>query len=156
MPKGDEDLTPLLGTVADAMETKVVSLRPEQSLQEAAFDLERAEVSGAPVVDGGRVVGMVSLSALFTAAGVEFEKAATSGPWHRYEHALAKSSRSVGDVMTTTVVVLAPDTPITEAAAIMRERGVNRIPIVDADGGLVGIVARDDIVAAVAGAGSSG
>lgn len=48
------------------------------------------------------------------------------------------------------VLTLPLGTPLAEAAAVMRERRVNRIPIVDPDGVVVAILARDDIVEAVA------
>jgi CBS domain-containing protein len=104
------------------------------------------------VRDGERIVGMVNLSDLFRSAGVSPADAATSGPWHRYEHMMSTSKvgRTVADAMTTDVVMLPPDALIAEAAAVMRHHGVNRIPVVDADGVLLGIVARDDVIAAVA------
>ena len=143
-------LVRLLGTAADVMQPRVVVLRPDQLLVDAARELERGGVSGAPVVDGGRVVGMVNLRNLFEAAGVAFERPSTTGPWHRYEHLLAHVDRTVADVMNTRIATVGPGTLLAEVARVMRARGVDRVPVVDDAGRLVGIVARDDLVEAVA------
>jgi CBS domain-containing protein len=139
-----------LGTVGSVMERGVVTLRLDQPLGEAARVLERSGVSGAPVKDGDRVVGMVSLADLFRAAGIRPEDAATSGPWHRHEHVMSTPGRTVADAMSVRVVTVPPEAPLAYAAALMRLRGVNRIPVVTRLGELVGIVARDDIIEAVA------
>ena len=140
----------LLDRVESIMERDVVVLSPDESLGDAARALERAEISGAPVVAGSRLVGMVSLADLFRGAGIRPEDAATSGPWHRHEHAMAQSGRTVAQVMNTKVVTLPPEASITRAAAAMSTQGVNRIPVLDRDGAVIGIVARDDIIDAVA------
>jgi len=84
-----------LGLVRDSMTKSVVTLRPEQSLDDAALELERAKVAGGPVVENGVVVGVVTLRDLFKAADVPLHAAATSGPWLRFEHVLARSGRAV-------------------------------------------------------------
>jgi CBS domain-containing protein len=144
-----EDVEALLGTVDDVMQRAVVVLRPDHPIGEAARELERRGVSGAPVVEGRRPVGIVTLRDLFESAGVP-EPVATSGPWRRYERHLDASHKSVAEAMTRTVVTLPLGAPIPTAARLMRERKINRIPIVDPEGHVRGIVARDDIVEAVA------
>ncbi len=124
-----------LGPVESIMEPNVVTLRPDHPLEDAIRRLEQAGVSGAPVVEDGLVVGMVSLAELFEEAGVAVRLTLTTGPWLRYEHKAAKSKGTVAAA---------------EAAAVMLDRGVNRIPIVDDNGALRGIVARDDVLRAVA------
>jgi CBS domain-containing protein len=145
-----DEIEGLLGTVDDVMQQSVLTLRPDLSIGQAAKELEHGGVSGAPVVLEGRVVGVVTLRDLFEAADVPFAKAATSGAWHRYEAALDRSGLTVERAMTASAVTLAAGTPIPEAVAMMRGRRINRIPIVDGDGRVRGIVARDDIIEAVA------
>jgi CBS domain-containing protein len=144
-----EQIEALLGTVDDVMQRTVIVLNPDQPIGEAVRELERREVSGAPVVEGRKVVGVVTLGDLFDAADVS-EPVATTGPWHRYERQLDASKKLVREAMTRTVVSLPPGAAIPQAARLMRERSVNRIPIVDPDGRVRGIVARDDIIEAVA------
>ena len=140
----------VLGRVSASMERAVVTLRLDQTLEEGIRELERAGISGAPVVDGEAVVGMVSLSDLFEAAGIDFRNVSTSGPWHRFERQVATAGKRVADAMRRPVVTLAPEASVAEAATLMRTYGINRIPIVDSAGRLVGIVARDEVIEAVA------
>ncbi|MEU7854158.1 CBS domain-containing protein [Nonomuraea sp. NPDC049141] len=55
---------------------------------------------------------------------------------------------TVADVMTSAAHVTTPDSPIVLAARLMDRHGVKRLPVVDADGGLVGIVSRRDLSSA--------
>jgi CBS domain-containing protein len=78
-----------LGSVRDSMTKSVVALRPAQSLDDAALELERAKVAGGPVVENGVVVGVVTLRDLFTAADVLSTRprrrghgSASSTSWH--------------------------------------------------------------------------
>jgi acetoin utilization protein AcuB len=139
-----------LGSVRDSMTKSVVTLRPEQSLDDAALELERAKVAGGPVVENGVVVGVVTLRDLFKAADVPLHAAATSGPWLRFEHVLARAGKTVGDVMTRRALTVEADQSVAAAAVVMCEGGVNRVPVIDQEHHVVGILTRDDVVAAVA------
>jgi CBS domain-containing protein len=68
-PDKAQTLDRLLGTVAEAMHSEVLLLDPDTPADVAARRLERAGVSGAPVVRHGRAVGVVTLRDLFTAVG---------------------------------------------------------------------------------------
>ena len=57
---------------------------------------------------------------------------------------------TVGEAMSTPAQTITPDRPIAEAATIMLDEGVNRLPVVDTDGKLVGLVSRGDLVRAFA------
>lgn len=139
-----------LGSVRDSMTKSVVALRPEQSLDDAALELERARVAGGPVVESGVVVGVVTLRDLFKAADVPLHAAATSGPWLRFEHVLARAGKTVGDVMTRRALTVEADQSVAAAAVVMCEGGVNRVPVIDQEHHVVGILTRDDVVAALA------
>ncbi len=133
--------------VRDVMTTKVISVTPERPLREVAEILTTHKVSGLPVVGrDGWVVGVVS-EADFLAHGV--------GPT-RWESALARlfgrspgstksSARTAGEAMTAPAITISPQAPVSEAAATMVGRSVNRLPVVE-DGRLVGIVTRADLV----------
>lgn len=139
-----------LGSVRDSMTKSVVSLRPDESLDDAALELERGKVAGGPVVENGVVVGVVTLRDLFRAADVPLHAAATSGPWLRFEHVLARAGKTVGDVMSRQALTVEADESLAAAAVVMCEGGVNRVPVIDKERHVVGIVTRDDVVAAVA------
>jgi CBS domain-containing protein len=65
-------------------------------------------------------------------------------------HAMRHNGITVGDVMTKSVIKVAPDTSVWEAASIMERRGVKRLPVVDPEQDLIGIVSRADLVKAMA------
>jgi CBS domain-containing protein len=139
-----------LGSVQDSMTKSVVTLRPEQSLDDAALELERATIAGGPVVKDGVVVGVVTLRDLFLAADVSPHAAATSGPWLRFERVLARAGKTVGDVMSRRALTVEAGQPLAAAAVAMHHGGVNRLPVIDQEHRVVGILTRDDVVAAVA------
>ncbi|HEY7401618.1 MAG TPA: CBS domain-containing protein [Actinomycetota bacterium] len=138
----------LLGSVEDAMTAPVVTITERTIASEAARILERSGASGAPVTAevGGQVVGVVTLKDLMAKAGVP--DALTKGPFHRFEHLLA--GIEVDRVMSRDVVTAQADWPLTRAVEIMRRKGINRLPVVDGSGRLVGILTRDDVLRAVA------
>jgi CBS domain-containing protein len=141
-----ERLMDLLGTVRRAMSTSVVNLSPDTPSLEAVGILRRHRVGGAPVVENGRIVGVATESDLLAFA----PHAQTTGPFLRpRQH---HTEWCVGDAMTRTVIVASPDEPLGEAVVKMHDAGVDRLPVVDDDGQPVGIIARDDVVRAVAGA----
>jgi CBS domain-containing protein len=143
----------LLGDVGAAMTRTVVSISPDASLGVAARVLERAGLSGAPVVQAGTIVGVVTVSDLLARAPRPIGRIETTGPFHRVEPVLAEISRRTGatvrDVMTSPVVTVTADTSLVSAARTMAGRGINRLPVVDEAGHACGVLTRDDIVAAV-------
>jgi CBS domain-containing protein len=143
----DTDLLPLLGTVGDAMTSGVVALAADLPADVAVRRLEHAGVSGAPVVEAGRVVGVVTVRDLLTPALVP-PPVMTSGPFLRHEHLVSRFR--VADLMSSEPVVARADWPLGRAVLAMDETGVNRLPVVDADGRSVGILTRDDVVSALA------
>jgi predicted transcriptional regulator len=137
-----------LGTVADAMRADVLVLDIDTPADVAARRLERAGISGAPVARGGHVVGVVTLRDLFAAVAIDERARRTTGPFLRREHELA--TYRVGELMTHQPAVARARWPLIRAVAFMVEMGVNRLPVVDDNGRAVGILARDDILRAVA------
>jgi CBS domain-containing protein len=137
--------------VRDVMTTPVLTTHPATPLREAALVLAREGVSGLPVVDAaGSVVGVLSEADIVAKEGRPHHKDGLLGwllepadPW--LDERLRATT--VGDAMTAPALTIEPDRPITEAATVMTEEGVNRLPVV-ADGQLVGLVTRADLVRA--------
>jgi CBS domain-containing protein len=136
--------------VQDAMTLSVVTLRPSDTVHEAAGLLADAGVSGAPVVEGGTVVGMLSeTDILRVVAPLSVDR-----PRSLFELLMSRgnvmvhggSGPVVRDVMTRAVRSIRPGASLWEAADQMQRAEVNRLPVVDEDGALVGIVSRADIV----------
>lgn len=146
--------------VRQLMASDVLSFTPEENVRDAMRALLRAGFDAAPVVDpDGRVVGMLSTgdlivqeSTLHLPAVIDILGATLTLPrqQERFERDLEKSlGATVGEVMADDVVTCAHDATVEEAATLMHDRDVSRLPVVDEDGVLIGLVARGDIVRAI-------
>jgi CBS domain-containing protein len=140
--------------VREVMTRDVVTVSPDTPIGEAALLMATCAVSGLPVVDRrGTVVGIVSEGDLILR-----QKPRERTPWWRAffadGEALAREYQkavgtTAGEVMTRSVMCVAPDVSLATAAAILDARRIRRLPVV-ADGRLVGIVSRGDLVRALA------
>src|SRR5512132_3747129 len=131
----------LLGTVEEALPAQVVALQADTPVDVALRRLEHTQVSGAPVVDHGRVVGVVTLRDLLVPVLAD-GPVLTTGPFHRHEHQL--TAYRVHELMTAEPVTARPDSPLAQAVLSMDQAGVNRVPVVDSDHRPIGILTRDD------------
>ena len=138
----------LLGTAGQAITTDVLVLTADMEAGIAARELERRHVSGAPVIDHGRVVGVITLRDLLAPFTSAETPGRYSGPFLRYEHKL--SGFKVWQLMSTGPATVRADQPLLQAVATMERLGVNRLPVVDAGGRPIGILARDDVSRAIA------
>jgi CBS domain-containing protein len=134
-------------TVAAVMSTPVVTVTPETSFKECVRVLRRKRVSGLPVVDkAGRLVGIISESDLLNKVERRDDDSyILESKRHRLDRARA-SALDVRTAMSTTVFSVSPDFPIALAAREMHTRGFKRLPVVDSNGRLVGIVSRGDLL----------
>ncbi|HXG39942.1 MAG TPA: CBS domain-containing protein [Candidatus Limnocylindrales bacterium] len=141
-------------TVRDVMTRNVVSVQPGTPLKEVARTLVENGISGVPVVDAeGHVLGIVSEADFLvkqqTPEAIRHRPLARILGESRATRAqLAKvRAATAGEAMTSPAVTIEPGRRISEAAAMMTSRGVNRLPVVES-GRLVGIVTRADLVRA--------
>jgi CBS domain-containing protein len=140
--------------VNDVMTVDVATTGPETLLKDAASEFVLRRISGMPVVDDdGRVLGIISETDILPKETGERKGGgwaqwliAPSDPWV----AARLDAVQVCDAMSTPAVTIAPDRPLAEAATLMLDRDVNRLPVVDADGMLVGLISRGDLVRAFA------
>ena len=144
-------------TAADLMSRNLVLVPQEMSLQGAARLLSRAQVSGAPVVDGsGRCVGVLSTTDFLHWAenGTPKNKPrevneAVCHSWHIFGTD-ASPTDSVSRYMTANPVVMVLSATISEVAQMMTGARIHRVIIVDHRGRPIGLVSSTDILAAVA------
>jgi len=146
--------------VKDLMTRNVILVKPDESLEEVVVKFMKNKISGAPVVDDEKLVGIISkadiLKQLSTAGSIHELLAAVSGLWEKNkknsnaDYLKKVSRRSVSDVMSRGVVTIEPDSSIERAARLMINRNINRLPVVE-DKKLIGIVARGDLIKALAG-----
>jgi len=138
--------------VKDVMIRNVISISPDKDLHEAARVLSENKISGMPVIDKkNRVIGVISEADILILAGMQ--------RGHTFKDILRnilgepvsarKSGDKVADVMSFPPITSKADDDIAEVAHILSERRIKRLPVVDDDGNLVGIVSRADIVRAL-------
>ena len=118
--------------VVELMNKDVVTCHPTEKLNIILNKLELFNIAGMPVVDKGRLVGIVCQSDILRGL-----KKGTM------------AELAVSDVMTKDVVTVSPTESAVLVAKIMVEKHINRVPIIDNDK-VVGIVTRGDIIKAVA------
>jgi CBS domain-containing protein len=137
--------------VKSVMTKRVISVEPRTPLKEVARLLVSKRVSGLPVVDeDGSVLGVVSEGDILV------KERGRPGRATLLDHLLDSNddeatkhdARDAADAMTSPPITIRPDRPIAEAAALMLDRSVNRLPVVDHHGKLLGIVTRADLVRA--------
>jgi CBS domain-containing protein len=138
--------------VEDVMTREVWTVRSETSLKEAAEILAQRHVSGLPVVDAeDHVVGVLSEGdILFKERGLQ-QKRGLLDRWLDLplpDITSKLEARTAGEAMSAPAVTIGRKRPLTEAANTMIEEGVNRLPVVDAEGKLIGVISRADLVRA--------
>jgi CBS domain-containing protein len=136
--------------VEQLMTRDVLTVPPETSLKDVAAILSGHGISGLPVVDAdGRVLGVVSeADILRKEQGVDAGRGGVLGRLLDWEEPDPKlEARTAGEAMSFSAVTIEPGRPVSEAARLMVEKGINRLPVVSR-GRLVGIVTRADLVRA--------
>jgi CBS domain-containing protein len=137
-------------TVADVMTTAVVAVPPSAPVPEVASTLSEAAVRAVPVVaDQGDLLGVISEADLMaTIAATEPVERRRWRPRHvhRGVPVARPGARTAGDLMSAVLVTIDPDATVAAAARLMREQGVNWLPVV-ADSRLVGVLGRSDLLA---------
>jgi CBS domain-containing protein len=139
--------------VQDVMTQDVRTIAPEASLKDAAGQLVDHGISGMPVCDaGGRIVGVLS------EGDILYKERGRTDPRSRLlarlvngaaaRTARKSAARTVREAMSAPAITIAATSQAAAAARSMVEHGVNRLPVVDWDGLLVGIVTRADLVRA--------
>jgi CBS domain-containing protein len=140
----------------DIMIKKVITIKRDASVDELSELLVKNKISGVPVVDdGGSLVGIATEGDLIVQdADLHFPRYFKLLDGIIYLESLNKFKRNlkkylgtkVEDVMTSKVKTAGTDTPVSEVANIMIRDNVNRVPVLNKKGGLVGIITRADIV----------
>jgi CBS domain-containing protein len=135
-------------TVKDVMTRTVVVVRDSTPFKELVRRMQEHRVSAVPVVDeDGRAIGIVSEADLILKEDPFLE----GGP-HLFEsrhHRVEREKHSAGTagaLMSSPAVTVGPDASLAEAARLMTKHAVKRLPVVGADGRVMGIVSRSDLL----------
>lgn len=116
---------------SDIMSSPVISVPPDAPVRHVAGLLFERRISAVPVLEDERLIGLVS----------EADVLRRRQP--------GRAAQRARDIMTREVETVAPDTPVEKVAALLEERGIKRVPVLQA-GRVVGIVSRSNLVQALA------
>lgn len=141
-------------TAKDMMTKDLITVRPDMEIVKAAEVLLEKGINGVPVVEGGRLVGILCQSDLiaqqkklpvpsvFTLLDGFIPLRSTK----QFEKAFQKiAATTVADAMTPNPVTVRPETPVEEIAGLMVDRGFHTIPVME-EGRLVGIIGKEDVL----------
>ncbi len=141
--------------VSEVMHREVATVHSDSPITKVVELLLDKGFTAVPVLDDqGKVIGMVSDNDLLTRGGMTVTislKKATDLDYVRGLHeSLENPDHKVSEVMTREVVTIGPDAIIARAARLMVEKHLKRLPVVDSDGKLMGILGRLDILNTIA------
>ncbi len=141
--------------VSEVMTSEVVTLTPEMSVQQAWNQMLKNQVKATPVIDSiGKVVGILTDEDLLERAGVHQRLSVAirmdTNEINQELHSLEDSTLKVNDVMTHPVITVLENESLGLATSRMVKYGMKRLPVVDSEGKLVGVLSRLDILRQVA------
>lgn len=138
----------------DIMTTDCITLTPDTDIAAAARTLLENKINGAPVIDGGKVVGVlcqsdlvaqqkkITMPSFFTLLDGVFPLSS----YDELEKEMTKiSALKVGDAMTAAPIFITPETTIEDVATMMANEKLYTLPVV-LDGTLVGVVGKEDVL----------
>ena len=126
--------------VNDIMTTPAVVIPPNTTVPAAIALMSERRVRHLPVVDNGRLVGIVSRGDLREASFTEAINA------DLYELNFLLHRLTVDRLMSHEVVTITPEAPIIHAAELMTERKIAGLPVVDSNGSVIGMVTEADLL----------
>ena len=125
--------------VRDIMTTEVVTLKVDEELSLASDIMTLARIRHLPIVDGNRLVGIISQRDLFKASLASVID---------YDYQVARThlkTVTLEEIMIKDIITITPDTKIHESGRIMLEKKIGCLPVIE-DGALVGMVTESDIM----------
>lgn len=137
----------------DVMTKEVFVVRRETPLDEVADLMGRRSISGLPVVDDERrILGVISekdfLARMGEAGPKNFMTVIANCLKAKGCIALPIRAKQAGDIMSSPALTVHEDRPYSEVADLMAKRAINRVPVTDAEGRLIGIITRNDLIRA--------
>lgn len=131
-------------TAGNYMTRNVTTVTRETTIRELGEMFDRDDFNTYPVVENDEVIGIVTK--------FDVLKCFAFTPNQMLPRYTDLMNRTVADVMTSEFIYVRPDTKLTRVLQLMVEHRVRSLPVTDGDNRLVGIVAREDIVRALAAA----
>lgn len=150
-PAGTREQEPAPGaplrTVGDVMTHTVIAVGRQATFKDIAQNMQQWRVSAVPVLEAdGRVIGVVSEADLLAEEQYRERGPDLGEPSERTDQLLKSRALTAGDLMSSPAVSVHEDAQLAEAARIMARKRVKRLPVVDGEGRLAGIVSRGDLL----------
>jgi CBS domain-containing protein/anti-sigma regulatory factor (Ser/Thr protein kinase) len=117
--------------VRDAMSSPVITAAPGDSMREVQYRMRDNNITGVPIIEGQRLVGLISMGLVIEALDA------------------GRIGQKAGELMTRTVISLEDDMPLAFATTYFNRYKYGRFPVLDRDGRVVGIVSASDIIRAL-------
>lgn len=147
-------------TVAQVMTPTPITVTPEMPLKEAIAILVEHKISGLPVIDKeGELIGVIAESDLmWQETGVEappyimiLDSIIYLQNPARHEKEIHKAlGQTVADVMSDKPITIQGNQPVKKAAQLLHDKQIRRLPVLDNEGKVVGIITQGDIIRAMA------
>ncbi|WP_017295939.1 CBS domain-containing protein [Geminocystis herdmanii] len=147
-------------TVAEVMTPNPITVTPQTPLKEAISILVENKISGLPVInETGNLLGIISETDLmWQETGVEpppyimiLDSIIYLQNLNRYEKEIHKAlGQTVGEVMNDKIITIEPTESVKKAAQLLHDKPVRRLPVVNDDGKIIGIITQGDILRAMA------
>jgi len=138
--------------VQDVMTQDVISTQKYESIMHVAQILSERSISGLPVVDKeNHVIGIITQADILSILGIRKENTFKDLLKHMLGEPLPECRMGdfVGDIMTSPAHTIKPRANIAEVARLMDAKSIRRLPVVNENNVLVGIISRADILKAV-------
>ncbi|MEA3335983.1 MAG: CBS domain-containing protein [Chloroflexota bacterium] len=129
----------MASTIAEIMTTRLVTIEPQNSVATAIRLMRQGELRRLPVVENGKLVGMVTSGDLRRITGLSsilYDQSQDNFLWRHIP---------IGNVMSRDPIILTPETPISDAASLLIKRKISGFPVVQ-KGVLVGIITTSDLL----------
>ncbi|MGQ9552347.1 MAG: CBS domain-containing protein [Candidatus Bathycorpusculaceae bacterium] len=123
--------------VSDVMSTNVVACTPEDEVDNIWRLMQTKSFAGLPVVKKGRLVGIVTQKDLLESGALLPTFESSKGRF--------RASRQISSIMKTGVITVKPSTKLIRVAKVMVFKNIGRVPVVDEERRLIGIIDREDV-----------
>lgn len=153
--------------VKDLMTKNVITFSPDMTIKEAMEILVKNNIGGAPVVENGKLVGIITQRDILSYLDMAYKRQGwifiptpfdiieiprvTALPYEKFTEIYESLGKEkIGDIMQKKVYFVEPDDDIEDAIQLLGKGKINRLPVVDKDRKVVGIITRGDILRGLA------
>ena len=140
--------------VRDLMTSKVVTVQKNTPISDLLHLMLYRGIKAVPVIEGKKVLGLITGGDLLERAGIglrlSLQRILPAEEMAMEDQKLAQTGKTAADIMTSPVITISQDEMASEAARIMVEKEIKRLPVLDDSGSICGIISRLDVISILA------